>query len=121
MKKATIPYVLAATLLVLNLADVVSTWISVSSGKGVEGNFLVLMLGGPFSAPALFLKLIVVPAAIVLAAWGVSRRFKDTRLGVAVILPAVAVYVVAVANNVIVAAKKVKKIARERQPHGSDS
>ena len=58
MKKATIPYLLAGAFLVLNLADAVSTWISVSSGKGVEGNFLVLMLGGPFSAPALFLKLI---------------------------------------------------------------
>ena len=88
MKKAAIPYFLAAAFLVLNLADVVSTWISVSSGKGVEGNFLVLMLGGPFSVPALFLKLFVVPGRHPGVAWWVSRRLKDTRLGMAAILPA---------------------------------
>jgi hypothetical protein len=113
MKKVTIPYLLAGAFLVLNLADAVSTWIGASSGKGVEGNFLVLMLGGQFSVPTLFLKLIVVPVAVTGVAWGVSHRFKDTRLGLAVILPAAAVYAAAVANNVIVAAKKVKKVARK--------
>lgn len=111
MKKATIPYLLAGAFLVLNLADAVSTWISVSSGKGVEGNFLLLMLGGPFSAPALFLKLFVVPASILGVAWWLANRSKGPRLGMAAIVVPVVVYAVAVANNVIVAAKKVEKVA----------
>lgn len=104
---------IVAMLLILNFADFVSTWITIASGKGVEANPIVIMLGGPFSPTALFLKLVAIPAAIVTGAWLLTRKGKDPRLAMAtVIMPAI-VFGTAVANNVIVAAKKVKKNAKE--------
>ena len=112
MKKSGILIVLAISLLALNLADVITTWVAVSTGRGVEENPFVLMLGGPFTPAALFLKLIVVPGAVLSVAWYLARRFKDPRLGMALIAP-VAMYAAVVTNNVMVAAKKVEKTAKK--------
>ncbi|MGD0175820.1 MAG: DUF5658 family protein [Candidatus Bathyarchaeia archaeon] len=113
MKKSGILIILAISLLALNLADVVSTWIAVSTGRGIEANSIVLLLGGPFSPVAFLLKLVVVPAAILGIAWYLACRFKDPRLGMATIIAPTAMYAVAVANNVMVAAKKVEKAAKK--------
>ena len=77
MKKSGILIILAVILLALNLADVVSTWIALSTGRGIEANPIVLLLGGPFSPAAFFLKLVVIPGAILGVAWYLARRFKD--------------------------------------------
>jgi predicted permease len=113
MKKSGILIVLAALLLVLNLADVVSTWIALSSGRGIEANPFILFLGGPFTPIAFTLKLVVVPAAMLGVAWYMARRFKDPRLGMATLIAPAAMYAAVVANNVVVAAKKVEKTAKK--------
>jgi predicted permease len=113
MKKSCILIILAIILLALNLADAVSTWISLSTGRGIEANPIVLLLGGPFSPASFFLKLVVVPAAILGVAWWITRRSKDSRLGIATLIMPVAVFATAVANNVMVAAKKVEKTAKK--------
>lgn len=113
MKKTGILLVLVASLLTLNLADVVSTWIALGTGKGFEANPFVMLLGGPFSPNALFLKLVLIPSAILGLAWYLARRFKDPRLGMAMFVAPVAMYAAVVANNVIVAAKKVEKVAKK--------
>ena len=115
MKKSGILIILAAILLTLNLADVISTWVAVSTGRGTEGNPFMLLLGGPFSPAVFFLKLVVVPAAILGVAWWIARRWKDPRLGMVAIIAPAAVYAAAVANNVIVATKKVKKTVRHSE------
>ena len=61
------------------------------------------------------MKVALVPVAILGVAWWLVRRFKDPRLGVVTILPSLVPIVAAVANNVIVASKKVRKIAHARQ------
>jgi hypothetical protein len=114
MKKSHNLVFLAVALLAFNLADVVSTWIGIASGKGVEANPVVLLLGGPFSPLSLFLKVVVVPAAILGVGYWLGRRFKDPRLGMAVIIPPAVAFAAAAANNVIVAAKKVKKIVASK-------
>ncbi|MGA8856800.1 MAG: DUF5658 family protein, partial [Candidatus Bathyarchaeia archaeon] len=98
MRKSGILIILAVSLLALNLADVVSTWIALSAGRGIEANPIVLLLGGPFSPIAFFLKLVVVPGAILCVAWWLARRSKDPRLGIATILGPAVVYAAAVAN-----------------------
>ena len=113
MKKTGILIILAISLLALNLADVITTWVAISTGRGIEANPLVLLLGGPFTPLAFFLKLIVVPGAILGVAWYLARRFKDPRLGVATIIAPVAMYAAVVANNVMVAAKKVEKTTKK--------
>ncbi|MGA8903675.1 MAG: DUF5658 family protein [Candidatus Bathyarchaeia archaeon] len=113
MKKSGILIILAISLLALNLADVVSTWIAVSTGRGIEANSIVVLLGGPFSLVAFLLKLVVVPAAILGIAWYLARRFNDPRLGMATMIAPAAMYAAAVANNVMVAAKKVEKLAKK--------
>lgn len=112
LKKSRILAIAAAALLLLNLADVVSTWIAVSTGKGVEANPLVLLLGGPFSPVSFFLKVVVIPAAILSVAVWMARR-SNLKLAMATILLPAAVFATAVANNVIVAAKKVEKTAKK--------
>ena len=114
MKKIGILIALATILLALNAADVVSTWIALNTGA-IEANPLVLLLGGPFSPIALFLKLAVVPGTIIGVAWYMARRFKDPRFGIATIAAPVAMYAAVVANNVMVAAKKVEKTAKKVQ------
>ena len=116
MKRSTLLYVVAAILLTLNTVDVVMTWFGVSSGKAVEANPIVLLLGGPFSPVALFVKLVLIPTAILGVTWWLVRRTKEPGLGMAAIIAPAIVFGVAVANNVIVVAKKVKKNAREREP-----
>jgi len=111
MKKSGILIILVVALLILNLVDVVSTWIALSTGLGVEANPLVLLLGGPFSPIALFLKLIMIPTAILGVAWYMAR--KDLRVGIVTIAAPVALYAAVVANNVMVAAKKVEKTAKK--------
>lgn len=59
----------------------------------------------------LFLKLAAFPAIIATLAWWASQ--KDPKLGVAAILPPLIVLGSAVANNVIVAPKKVEKTAKK--------
>jgi hypothetical protein len=113
MKKTGILISLAAILLLLNLADVVSTWIALSTGRRIEANPIVLLLGGPFSPLSFFLKLVVVPGAILGVAWYLARRFKDPRLGMATLVAPAAMYAAVVANNVMVAAKKVEKTAKK--------
>jgi len=68
----------------------------------------VLQLGGPFSPIVFLLKLIVVSVAM-LVVWWIAHRWKGPRLGMATIIAPAATYAAVVANNVIVAAKKVKK------------
>lgn len=112
MKKSGILIILAAVLLTVNLADVVSTWVALLvTRRGVEANLIVLLLGGPFSPAALILKLVVIPGVILVVAWYLTRRFKDPRLGIATIIAPVVMYAAVVANNVIVAAKKAQKRA----------
>lgn len=102
-------------MLIVNLADVASTWFVISSGKGVEVNLVVLFLGGLFSSISLPLKIVGVPVIILATAWWLTHRSEDPRLGIATIIPPVIVLGSVVANNVVVAAKKVKKtVARER-------
>jgi hypothetical protein len=113
MKKSQVLIILAAILLSLNLADVVSTWIAISTGRGIEANPFIILLAGPFSPIALFLKLAVVPGAILGVAWWIARRSKDPRLAMATIIAPVAMYAAVVANNVMIAAKKVEKTARK--------
>lgn len=116
MKESSVLYLVAVILLVLNLADVVSTWVVISNGKGYEANPVLHILGGPFSPAALFLKLFIVPFALVGMAWWVGHRANGAKAGLLTIIPATVVYGAAVANNIIVAAKKVKKNALERKP-----
>jgi hypothetical protein len=112
MKKTGILIVLAIILLALNAADVVSTWIALNTGA-IEANPLVLLLGGPFSPIALFLKLIIIPSVILGVAWYMACKFKDPRLGIATIVAPVVMTAGVVANNVMVAAKKVEKTAKK--------
>lgn len=112
MKKSGILIILAAILLALNAADVISTWLAIATGRGFEANPIVLLLGGPFSPTAFLLKLVVVPGSILGVAWWLARRWKNPMLGMAAIIAPAAVYATAVANNVIVATKKVKKTVR---------
>ncbi len=105
-------WVLAAVLLVLNFLDFFFTWVAISVARGAEANPFILMLGGPLSPISILMKLVVVPGVVVGAVWWLTtHRSKDTTFGVAAIIPAVAVYAGTVANNVLVAAKKVKKRA----------
>ncbi|MGA2971889.1 MAG: DUF5658 family protein [Candidatus Bathyarchaeia archaeon] len=115
MKKSGILIILAASLLLLNLADVASTWIAISTGKGIEANPIVLLLGGPFSPVSFFMKLVVIPAAILCFAWWLARWSKDPRLAIATLIMPAGVLAAAVANNVMVAAKKVEKTAKKGQ------
>jgi hypothetical protein len=104
----------AAALLTLNLADLITTWYVVGSGRGVEANPIAGLLGGPFSPLELVLKVVVFPVSVLGVAWWLTRRFKDSRPAMVAIIAPAAVYAAAVANNVIVAAKKAKKtVARE--------
>ena len=73
----------------------------------------MVLLGGPFSPAAFFLKLVLVPAAILGVAWGIAHRWKDPRLGMATIILPAAVFATAAANNIIVATKKVEKAAKK--------
>ncbi len=114
MKKSTLLLVLAASLLTLNMADLATTWFLISNGKGVEANPIILLLGGPFSPLELLMKVAVFPATVLGIAWWLAHKSKDPRLGIAAIIPATVMIGTAVANNVIVAAKKVKKIANQR-------
>jgi hypothetical protein len=100
----------------LNFADFLTTWIGISSGKGVEANSFWIALGGPFSPPAIFVKLAVVPAIILGVAWGIVRKFEDPRLAIVTIIPATVVLAHAVANNVQVIAKKTRKIVSRGDP-----
>jgi Domain of unknown function (DUF5658) len=113
MKKSNIIIILAAILLALNLADIISTWIALSTGNGVEANPLVLLLGGPFSPAALLLKLVVIPGAILGVAWWIARQWKYPKLAMATVIMPAAVFAAAVANNVMVAAKKVEKTTKK--------
>lgn len=103
MKESSILYMVAVILLVLNIADVVSTWVVISNGKGYEANPFLQILGGPFSPPILFLKLFIIPIAMIGMAWWVGRRAEDARAGLLTIIPATVVFGTAVANNVMVA------------------
>lgn len=111
MKKSGILLLLTVGLLVFNAADVVSTWIAISSGRGMEANRFIIQLGGPFTPAALLLKLVVVPGAILGIAWWMAYRWKAPEVAAATILVPAAMYAGLVANNVMVAAKKVKKTA----------
>jgi hypothetical protein len=111
MKKSGILIILAISLLALNAADVISTWIAVSSGRGVEANPIVLVLGGPFSPLSLLMKLVVIPGATLGFAWWLAYRWKEPRLAMATIVVPAAMYAGLVANNIMVATKKVKKTA----------
>jgi hypothetical protein len=113
MKKLRVLVVLAAILLTINVADVVSTWIVVTTGRGVEANPFVLLLGGPFSSVSLFMKLFVFPVSILCVAWWLVHRSKNPKLAMATVIMPAAVIATAVANNVIVAAKKVEKVAKK--------
>ena len=120
MKKTGFLIILAISLLALNMADAISTWIAISTGRGFEENPIVLLLGGPFTPAALLLKLIITPAAILGVAWYMARRFKDPRLGIATIIAPVAMYAAVVANNVMIAAKKVEKTTKKVKKIGKD-
>lgn len=114
MKKTGIIIILAISLLALNLVDVASTWIALFvTRRGVEANPIVLLLGGPFSPAALFLKLVVAPGAILVVVWWMARRAKDPRMAMATLIVPVAMYAAVVANNVMVAVKKVEKTAKK--------
>jgi hypothetical protein len=106
-------YILAVVFLAVNTVDVVTTWLGVSSGKAVEANPIVLLLGGPFSPAALFVKLALIPTAILGVTWWLAHRMKDPRLGMAALITPAIIFGTAVANNVIVIAKKVKKIGKD--------
>ncbi len=113
MKRKCALYILAAIFLAVNTADVVTTWIGVSSGKAVEANPIILLLGGPFTPLALFVKLALIPTAILGLSWWLARRTKEPRLGMAAIIAPAITFGTVVANNVIVAAKKVEKVAKK--------
>jgi hypothetical protein len=118
VKTRTILIALAAALLALNIADLATTWFMISNGKGVEANPIVLFLGGPFSPLEIFLKVVVFPTTILAIAWWLAHKAKNAKLAVAAMIPPVIVMGAVVANNVIVAAKKVakkvEKISNER-------
>jgi hypothetical protein len=111
MKKSGILIILAVSLLAFNAADVVSTWIAISSGRGMEANRFIIQLGGPFTPIALILKLVIIPGAILVVAWLMAYRWKTPEVAAATILVPAAMYATLVANNVMVATKKVKKTA----------
>ena len=113
MKKTGILVALAAILVALNAADTISTWIVISTGKGVEANPFVLIMGGPFSPVELVMKLVVLPAAILTVAWWLFHKLKAPRLAMLAIIPTALGLGVVVANNVIIAAKKVEKTAKK--------
>ena len=112
MKDATFLWILTAVLLALNFADFISTWIAIDAAKGAEANPFILMLGGPFSPPVIFVKLVLIPVAILSVVWWVTR-YMNARIGVAALIPAAATLAGIVANNVIVIAKKVKKTTKK--------
>jgi hypothetical protein len=113
MKKSGILIILAVSLLAFNAADVVSTWIAISSGRGMEANRFILQLGGPFTPIALLLKLVIIPGAILGFAWWLAYRWKAPEVAAATILVPAAMYAGLVANNIMVAAKKVEKVAKK--------
>jgi hypothetical protein len=100
-----------AVVLAFNLLDVLTTWMVVSRG-GVESNPLILALGGPFTPLALFLKLVVVPTVVIIVGWWAAYRAKDPKQGFVTLMPAAMVFGSAVVNNVMVAAKKARKVVK---------
>ena len=110
---------LAAALLVLNFADFATTYVAVISGKGVESNPIILLLGGPLSPQAIFLKLILIPGIVLGVAWWLARKLKDPRPSMAAIIPVATIFGYAVANNVLVITKKARKIVGKKQEEPS--
>ena len=109
--------VLAAALFFLfNLADVISTWLVISSGKGVEANPIVLLQGGPFTPTALIMKLAVIPGAILGLAWLFARKWKAPKLAIATVLPSAIGLAAVTAHNLMIAlAGKKPKPLKERK------
>jgi hypothetical protein len=73
------------------------------------------MLGGPFSLPAILVKLLVLPGLILSGAWWLNRKFNDPAPAMAILITPAMVFASAVANNVVVMTKKVRKIAGMNQ------
>jgi hypothetical protein len=107
--------ILTIVFLILNFADFATTYIGITSGKAVEANPIWFALDGPLAPAAIFVKLAVIPAFILGTAWLLWRRFKDSNLNMAVIIPASAVLAGVVANNVIIIAKKARKVVRAHE------
>lgn len=107
-------WLLVAALLTLNFADFATTWLGVTSGKGIEANPSWLMLGGPLSPFALFLKLVAIPGLILAIAWLLTSRSRDMRPALVAILPAATILAATVTNNVMIVTKKVEKIVKKR-------
>jgi membrane protease YdiL (CAAX protease family) len=73
----------------------------------MKPNPLVMLLDGRVPAIAFFLKLVVIPTAILSVVSWIAYRRKDPRLATVIMLAAAA-------NNALVAARKVKKtVAKE--------
>ena len=115
MKSSRVLIAIAALFLIFNLTDILTTWIAISSGRGVEANPLVLLEGGPFSPLSLVLKLLVIPGIVLTGAWLIAHKWKDPNLALAAILPNTIGLAAVTAHNLMVtiAGKKPKPIRRK--------
>jgi hypothetical protein len=121
MKRETILQLLAAAALAVNYADFATTYIAVTSGKAVEANPFVVLIGGPLSLPGITLKLVLIPALIVGATWWGTRRSSNLLPSMAAILPVAIGLGVAVANNIIVITKKVRKTVERKKENPNEA
>jgi hypothetical protein len=115
VKSSRVLIAIAALFLIFNLTDILTTWIAISSGRGVEANPLVLLEGGPFSPLSLVLKLLVIPGIVLTGAWLIAHKWKDPNLALAAILPNTIGLAAVTAHNLMVtiAGKKPKPIRRK--------
>ena len=112
--------IIAAVLLVLNFADFLTTLFGITYRGALESNTVMLALGGPLSPASILLKLVVFPGLVLGAAWWLTRKFKDPLPAMALIVPSAIMFGHAVANNVVVIAKKAHKIAGRNQPSNEE-
>jgi hypothetical protein len=70
-------------------------------------------MGGPFSPLELLMKVVAFPAAVLGVGWWMYHKLKSPRLAMLAIVPSAIGLGVVVANNVIIAAKKVEKTAKK--------
>ena len=84
-----------------NLLDVWITKIVIGTGKAIELNLLVNVLGGPFALPSLALKTLIAPG-IAYFLYRVIRRSWGKSLGIRIMAVMNVMYVAILTNNFVV-------------------
>jgi hypothetical protein len=112
--------ILAAIFLTVNESDFVTTLIGIVSGRGVEANPSMMLLGGPLSPAQILVKLVVGPTLILGLGYVLAAKFRDARITLSLIVPTIVAFSYAVANNVLVCIAG-KKIEKENSDNGGES